>query len=688
MTRIEKKKEEIRQQINLNRMDIIAKRLAAIESAQLAEEIRGKTDEGIRKPYHNAAIYYGKQRALLRGCLESDLVHYDLPTVEEWNLPIDFSLPTTEKFAFQYIDSNGEFGTLANADQLYLTIDQEEGALATLENSAAYSLPTLFPAFEQVLAMGDGNKVELKAELFYHCSVNSLKLYISNKGSGKVPIAEGNETGGLTTTANGPLQSAIIQSGLVTVQFINPLAAGTRLIAVYDGYTDPAAVDERYQAVLFETSQENPTSEEELSFIKLTTPVANAPELGDSFIVRKRENHQTVGTVQVICEGLQLNTNWDFQIDAADKAMTLSQKKFNQLLGWLNPAMAHDIARSSDPWVSSSGILVNKEGKSTYPDIELSPFFPATDGTYSGDAPFDGNLVHREDEYDQESKTMNNVAKWRVFSGLKWGYQTVSAETGNISIKDPASPLVGPGEIDPFEHSGKIKQILLDTTIPADKTDPPPEKILSYILKKEEEDSPQLIYEITETKNEEGKSSTVEAEYSCYYNDMVRFVLSPMKAFQKRLNDLIALMEEEHDYSAVMSSGLGSKDSDFLSDLENFKKGLGSKITNVETYHNAFNPLELVGEERSTYSTLSVTDLENYCKNTINAAYSSRITDLKTEISGYSKKIFESCTYATHRQVGYFPEVVNSIKTIKAIEDEIKRLQENYAFYHKLGEDA
>lgn len=122
--------------------EIIRTRLRIVEYAQLAGEIKEKTDQGLSMPYPKMSLFYGRQRAILRGLTQSDIIFFDLPTTEEWNRGETITYSTTTKFGFIFVDTEKNDSNIDNPSLYYLTKKKETNVLSTIEyDSDAFSYP-------------------------------------------------------------------------------------------------------------------------------------------------------------------------------------------------------------------------------------------------------------------------------------------------------------------------------------------------------------------------------------------------------------------------------------------------------------------------------------------------------------------------------------------------------------------
>lgn len=646
MTTLAKYKEEKLSEIESISAEIIQTRLSVVEASQLADELKEETGLGLSNAYPEMALHYGKQRAVLRGLTQSELMYFDLPTVAEWSKNTSFTLPSRTKFGYIFVDRDGNDSKIFDPALYYLTRKKGEKTISTIEkDSDGFTYPTVLNAYSQQIVAVGNETTTYEIPLDFPIIPSSLKVYEND-----FKIGRDFGTGDLMPTQphDDPFKSAsIFYEEKVILSFKNPLEKGTVIKLVYDTYTGVDEFEKNYEQFDFSISQKEDFGQS-LDLITLKNEVINmAPYLLDTMYLRRKSDHQQVGTIQVVCEGLRTNTNWDTKTGNPEDYLRITHDQFKTLLGYLDPDIINDLTKSANPEITSTG----RESGGSYPDIEASPFFPTTDGVYTDSPPYTGNFVHSEE----------GVPKWSVHPDIKWQYGTAPASLGQTAQNNPATFLAALTAIGSF--SGVENNPIPSDTGGASVAGYTYEMVGDY------------VYEFEWTEDLPDNPGTFVKgsglEYSCHYNDTQHLKDDHLTHLQTQCG----LISSLGDLSNTIDPGRQSGDATFISNTATFKSYLDSFLV----YHDAFDPIT----SRPTYDTSETTALK-----AASTAYSpdltARINDLDSVLgtattSGYAKIIYDSCNMATHMGIGYLRNVIDELNSIQDLYTMILDLQNQYS---------
>ena len=643
MTTLTKYKQEKYFEIESLANEIIQTRLKVVEASQLADEFKAETDQGLSLHYPEMSLHYGKQRAILRGLTGSDVMYFDLPTVAEWSIVTSFTMPSRMKFGYIFVDSDGNDSRIDDPELYYLTRKKSDNTLSTIENdSDAFSYPSVLLGFSQEIIAINSITEKYEIPLTFPATPRSLKVYFNGVGIGQ-------------DNGNGSITSPMLESGTVIydekviLDFGYRVGKGSIIKITYDTYTGVDQFNENYEQVNFGITQKVDFNQT-LNLINLGQGViSKEPELTNTMYLRRKSDHQQVGIVQVVCEGLVTNSDWDTLTGAPEDYLRITHDQFKTLLGYLNPYIENDLTKSANPEIVSNG-----RESGGYPDIEASPFFPWTDGTYLGSLPYTGNYVHSEEGVD----------KWSVHPDIKWQYGTAPASLGQTTQEDPDTFLAALNAIDSFSGSG-------NNPVPDDTSGSGGSTYYTYAM------SGNYVYKYTHTWGggvyPEGSYSTSGSELSCYYNDVQHLKEDHLTHLQTQCG-LIATLG---DLANIIDVARQSTDTQFLTDTATFKTVLDAFIS----YHDAFDPIS----GRPTYDTSEMTTLKAATEPSAYLdQFTARVSDLDTTIgtattSGYSKIIYDSVTMATHMDIGYLRDLIDELNSIQDLYSIITDLQSQYA---------
>ncbi len=643
MTTLPKYKAEKYSELESLAQEIILTRLGVIESSQLSDEFKAETDQGISLPYPEMALHYGKQRAILRGLTESNVMHFDIPTIAEWSLITKFTFPSRTKFGYVFVDNDDNDSKIDDPDLYYLTRKKDDKTLSTIGNdSDAYSYPSELLGFSQERIATNSITKKYEILLNFPATPKSLSVYLEGNEIGK-DNGDGNISG------SSMLKSAAIDyNRKVTLNFRFNIEKGSIIKIVYDSYTNVDKFDEKYEQVNFSITQKTDFNQA-LDLINLGQGViSKRPELTNMMYLRRKSDHQRVGIVQVACEGLIPNANWDVLTGNPADYLRITHDQFKTLLGYLNPDIENDLTKSANLETVSNG----REVGGAYPDIEASPFFPWTDGTYLGSPPYTGNYVHSEE----------SVPKWSIHSDIKWQYGTAPASLGQTVQQNPGTFLAALNAINNFSGAG-------NNPVPNDTSGSLGSTYYTYSM------SGNYVFKNTHTWSggvfPEGSYSTSSSELSCYYNSVQHLKDSHLTHLQTQCGLIAAL----GDLANTIDTSRQSADTQFITDTATFKAVLGTFLF----YHDNFNPIS----GRPTYDTAKIIPLQT-ATGTYLDQFTARVSDSDTVIgtattSGYAKIIYDSVTMATHMDIGYLRDLIDELNSIQDLYSLITDLQSQYA---------
>jgi hypothetical protein len=644
VTTVAEEKSKREQDLKDSPVMITTVRLEVIQKVELADEMKSQTDDGLTDPYPVIALFYGKQRSLLRGLTLSDVINFNLPTSTNWNAGTDFVFPTKTQFGYEFYDTAGDPATIDDATKYYLAKRKSDNVLCTLETIVeAFTAPLSVKNYNQIVSISDGDKKNFDFDLAMIPVPGTIKIY-----HGETQIGQDDGSGNLTgTNITG---STVVYASPFTVDLNYSSAPAKDLMIkfVYDSYANESDFTDDYEQVDFTLSTKGYGSGLTLKLLNIVADVLDKrPTLLHSMYLRRKTDHQVVGTVLITCEGLAVDSSWNHLTGDPEDTTLLDHAEFKTLLGYLSPDNTDDLAKSADPYNASNG---RKDG-SSYPDIEMNPMYPATDGTYIDKPAFKGNHVHEE----------NSVAVWAINSDIKWQYGT--KPTG-LDVTTQNNPDTLKAAIDAINNFSSANP----TTIPADTgsvgaAGDSYSMVGNFVHK--------FVWSGGPPCTSDGGS-----EYPCYYNDVQHLKEDHLLHLQTQLAAIATL----GDTTNTIDAGRQSGDTQFVTDSATFKTALDTFLS----YHNAFDPIT----SRPTYATSQMTTLKAAANatNGYRKQAGDRITDLESvigtpETSGYSKKIYDSCNAAVRKDIGYARDVIDRLNSIQDVYDLIDQQQSEYAMY-------
>lgn len=635
MTTLTKLKQDKLSEIQSMADEIIQTRLRVSEAVQLANEMKLETDQGLSKPYPDMSLYYGKQRAILRGLTASDVMYFDLPTVEEWNLDTNLTFPSRLKFGFLFVDNDGNDSKIDDPNLYYLTRKKDDQKLSTIENdSDAFSYPTIIEGRRQETVVVNEKETKYEIKLNFPAAIpGSVKVYLN-----MLEIGKDNGNGKINGSAFRSASIDYLEK--VILNFVNPLEKLSKIIIQYDMYTGVDRFNENYEQVSFSVTRKEDFGQT-LDIVNLGEGViSEPPNLLGTMYLRRKADHRQAGVVQIICEGLMPSSNWDTSTGDPADYLRITHDQFKTLLGYLNPNIDNDLTKSANPDI----ISVGREDNGSYPDIEASPFFPQTDGEYTDSPPFTGNFVHSEEE----------VPKWSVHPDIKWQYGTAPASLGETTQNNPDHFITALNAIKNFSDAG-------NNPIPPDVGNASTDGY-SYGM------VGNYVHRYLWTAGVKNGGS----QFSCYYNSAQTLKDGHLTHLQTQCGLIASLGGKAN----TIDTDRQAEDSQFITDTATFKTALDSFLS----YHDAFSPLI-----RATYVTSQMTTLQAAVDpGAFLSQASTRLSDLDTVLgtattSGYAKIIYDSCNLATHMDIGYLRDVLDELNSIQDLSGMVTKKQNDYS---------
>ena len=654
MTTLVEAKQELSDKIKGNQSWIQQLRVQAVDSVELAEELRDASGIGLTDPYVEHCTFYGEQRALLRGLLTSDIIKFNLPTPASIEVDSDYTIPaingdTSATIGYRFFDMSGTLSIIDDPALYYLTkrktLDTTDRLSTIADDIDGYLAPIAIPGINQKFSNASGLETNYTFSLIATPVKGTVDIYVDN-------VLAGSDNG------SGIISGGLLASGTVDyvtkeVVLVFNTEPETRapLEARFDGYRDEDAFDVDWEQVDFTISSSSfgPGGSLTLKKVEIGVGVLDlTPKLLDTVILRRKDNHQQYGQLQVICEGLVLNDSWDHLLDDPEDMTELSHSDFADLAGFIDITKTDDVSISANPYISSS----SKKVGSSYPDIELNPFWPSTDGTYQGEPPFPGNFVHIEDA----------VPKWSIHNDIKWVYGTAPASLGDTDQEDPATVTAAMTAASGFSS-------VEENPIP-DDTGSSSSEGETYTL----ESGFVIEYVWTETEPLSGIFAPDSgSEFFCYFNDVANLRFDHLNHLKTQLEAVATL----GNFTNTITPAQVTSDTAFFNELSQ----LITLINNVITYHNAFTPTTPI-TGRPTYDTTDMDAL--VAGSTLDVA--ARLTEITGIIGAdhteeYAKEIYDACNMATHRAIGYIRGAFKKFNSLLDIYEDTLKKQTDYALY-------
>ncbi len=440
------------------------------------------------------------------------------------------------------------------------------------------------------------------------------------------------------------------------------------ITVVHDSFTNETAFHEDYAQVDFTLDSNDYLPGHTLNLIDIAPGVLDQrPKIETTTLLRRKKDHQVVGTIKIICEGMETNSGWDHLTGNAEDTTVLTHNEFKSLLGFLdmdlvNPENNNDLQNGANSYISSSGRRI---GSNSYPDIEKNPFWPCTDGTYLGSMIHKGHFVHTE-EGEHKWATHNDI-KWR-YGTRPAGYNpTTFATSGSTNQNNPNTVIGALEAIRDFSGAGPVAV--------------PPDSGNDLTGGTDYEMVGNYVYEYPYIANTPGPPDFVKgsgSEFTCYYNSAQHLIDDHLNHLLSQCDLLIAL----GDTTNTAETGKQAGDTQFFNNATAFRTALNSFLT----YHNGFDPLSRAAYDTSQMTALkAATDPGAYLGQAI-----ARLSELDTilgdpETAGsYSKIIYDACNYAANKDIGYLRDVIDKFNSIQDIYDMITQKQQQYAMYQDI----
>ncbi len=636
---------------------IINIREKVIQAVELANEMKSETGIGLNSPYPFISEFYGKQRALLRGLTSgdlpsSDILKFNLPSTTQWNEASTFTFPSNTQWGYEFYDLDENISTISNPELHYLAKVTVGNIPCTVEKQmGAFLSPVVLQDFKEIVARGDGSTTEFSLDLSSVAVPSTIQILHDD-----IQIGQDNGFGVLYGT-NIINSTVDYETNKVILEYSAAIEKPVIISLKYDSYINESDFTDTYSKFDFTLATKNYGSGLILNLINVvagTLDEGQRPCLLETMIVRKKADHQPIGTIQVVCEGLETNQAWEPLLDDAEEATLLDHAGFTTLLGYLDPSHTDDVTKSANSYIASSGRSVGATEPYSYPDIEASPFFPATDGEYFAASPFLGYWVHWE----------KNSYKWSVHSDIKWQYGTAPENDGDTVQYDPGTMLSELNELVDFSSSNP-------TIIPDDYT----EFLVSYVFLM----SGDYVVVTTTSPNSSPPPDFIENtdEYTCYYNDVQHLKDNYLDSLSNRCQSIIDL----EDVSNTIDGSRDQIDTDFYDDTIAFKTALDSFASN----HDSFNA---ISSRPTTYVTSYISALI-IAAGVYLTKHNSRVSDLNSILGSptvegsYSKIIYDSCNTAVNKDIGYVSSVRDKLNSIQDIYDLITQKQNEYTMFPK-----
>ena len=234
--------------------------------------------------------------------------------------------------------------------------------------------------------------------------------------------------------------SVTYTTGVVSVTFKAPQVIGELVSVRFDAIINLTEWEVTYDQLDFtlSTLTYGSSNQYTLKLIDLLSgDIGTVPEILSQMQVRKKSDHSVLGTLIVLVEGLQASTSWDRLLDPPGEATEVSDDEFRLLLGYMNPTSADDIVKSADLNNVSNA---QENPADTYPNIELNPMFPATQGNHAAFQPSPLGIADAfADVFVQiEDRGSGDEVRWFVLTGFKFKYEV--SPTASELLATPLDP--------------------------------------------------------------------------------------------------------------------------------------------------------------------------------------------------------------------------------------------------------
>jgi len=489
-------------------------------------------------------------------------------------------------------------------------------------------------------------------------------------------VAIGADDGAGNITGTGIVTGTINYStGVVSVKLYPPPFGSQQVTVVYDAVVGLAQWLTKYSQISFTLSSSTygPGGIYTLNKMTLGSAMTSAPSVLSIYSVRKLSDHSKLCNLIVVTEGLKASATWNKLTDPATSCMEVNDTDFQNLLGsYINQGSPDDVLKSADPNNISNGQR-NGTGPYTYPNIYANPFFPATDGTYTGDPPFNSAYVHVE----------SGVGIWEVDTGIKFLYG--SRHLASLGTVNPP-PQDNPGTV-----TSGLAAIATITSTPSGGNNPVPADV-----------SNTTRYTMGTVTGGTYASPTISGDTSYVHsstysagtfvsdNGRLACVWNTLQTFLDQANggpflntQLAAIATLGNFQNTIDPSRWGSGsgvDPTFFTACSTYKTALQAWIT----YHGTATPIPSLGS-RTTY-VLTTWASNVTAAATFATALSSRFTDLDSVlgtdlVAGYTGKIYAACNLATNKTMGHLRTVKNLLNSMAGLYSTITKYQSAYATY-------
>jgi hypothetical protein len=493
------------------------------------------------------------------------------------------------------------------------------------------------------------------------------------------------DASGFTLIDSGSVTYA---TGVVSVTFDAPQVLGELVSVRYDAIINLTEWEATYEQLSFTTSSTTygSSSQYTLKLVDLLSgDIGTIPELLTQMKVRDKVDHSVLGTMIVMAEGLEANPSWDNETDPPEDATMVTHAEFKLLLGYMNPDTEDDIVKSADLNNVSNG---QEDPADTYPNIELNPMFPATQGNHEALQPsgvgladaFAGNYAHVEDRGSPE-------VRWFVLTGIRFSYGTQPTAADLLAFPlDP--PQNNPDAMDSGLQAIQDQSTAGTNPVPADVSDTTRYSLGAYTggtyisptpASEGSRSDNNRVYISTWTGGGGGFVSSVL--YSCLWNDLqdlrtasdgVDFIKTQVDAIQA-LGNITNTIDNR-----------ATEDDAIITDTATFETPLDAWLA----YHlkSNYHPID---DRPSSYVLTTFNDLVSPAA-VYQADIIARLIDLDDVlgdpivgggVEDYAKIMYDAANLAVNTDIGYMRRVLDKLDSIQALYDVITQSQQNYAAY-------
>jgi hypothetical protein len=466
---------------------------------------------------------------------------------------------------------------------------------------------------------------------------------------------------------------------VLNIVFKTPITFGQQLTITYTGIFALTSWLTKYSMVSFTLTSKTYGSSNQYTLTQIQIGggvLTVAPPVMTMLTVRRVADHTVFGTMVVLVEGLKSNSSWNPVSDDPHTCTEVPDSEFILLMGYMNPSVQNnDVLKSSNPSNVSDG-----SGSPTYPNIEKNPFFPATDGTYTGDPPYPGLYAHIE----------SSVQKWAVYTGYKFLYECTPAV---VTVNPPL-------QNNPAYCTTAVAAINTITATPTAGNNPVPADTTSgsggtrYTFNQKDDgtgtySAPILVSTgdnlVYATVYDSGSGAFVSTGLlACVWNTLQTFYAQPGGGVL--LNAQMASINTLGNFQNLITTsrwgGGTGVDPTFFNACATFKIPLQAWIT----YHAGFgNPKPGTGAG-PTYSLTTWAALYTATHGVFDNQLAARFTDLDSVlgtdfVSGYTGKIYQACNTETNKTMGTLYQMNSQYNSISGMYSTMSQKQAAYAVY-------